>query len=262
VLVLALATPAAVSASSGGLGAAARVERAAPGRATGTARAEPSRTRLTGIPLRVQSAQVAPEAVSEDETEARARFLVERLEDRQAYARRWYNSWFAVYTGGAVVSSVRAGIADGEGARTENIVSAVKSAIGLVNLLRLQLPERHGAAPVLEIGADEPVQRLEAAETIVESAAARARDQRGWKEHLGNVVLNAIGGGILWAGGSPQRAAISTGVGLAFGELFIWTQPYGAVEDWDDYRERFGAPVREGLTVAPFPGGLALETTF
>jgi hypothetical protein len=218
---------------------------------------------IAGYAQLVQAGETVP--TGDDETEARLRFLVDSLEDRQPYARRWYNSWLAVYSGGAVVSAVRAGLADGEGARAENIVSAVKSAIGFVDLTMRRPPEeRQGADPVLAMpGATPPdrVRQAEAAEDLLRTNAVRARANRGWWQHVGSLALNLAGGAVLLAGGSPERAAISTGVGIVFGELFIWTQPYGFVEDWEGYRERF-EPLHERVSVVPIPGGLALEATF
>jgi hypothetical protein len=87
-----------------------------------------------------------------------------------------------------------------------------------------------------------------------------ATERVTWPRHVLNVALNAAGGGVLLAIGEPTRAAVSTGIGIAFGELYIWTQPDGADEDWDAYRKRFDSGAELSFNVTP--GGLAFEMRF
>jgi hypothetical protein len=48
-----------------------------------------------------------------------------------------------------------------------------------------------------------------------------------------------------------RRAAQSTGLALAFGELSIWTRPWSARRDLREYRQRFGGLA--SVSAAPRP---------
>jgi len=201
-------------------------------------------------------------SLSSAEVRERTDFLIERLDARRKHATWYYRSWFTVYSLGIVFSSVQAGVADGEGRRAESIVSAVKSTIGMSNLLFRPLEARHGADSVRALPGEtdaERLARLERAEKQLEENAERAAEARNWQSHLSNVALNMAGGAVLLIGGSPKRAAVSAGIGLVFGEISILTEPVTPADDWEAYKSRYG---ETGWTLAPFPGGLALHTTF
>jgi hypothetical protein len=201
--------------------------------------------------------ELTPEEVAE-----RTDFLIQSLESRQKYGTRWHRSWVGIYSIGIVVEGARAGFTDHRGARADYLISASKSAIALVELYVRPIKERFGADPILampDVTEEDRLRRLDAAEKLLEENAARDHSRYGWLPHLANVLLNATGGGILLAIDEPERAAISTAVGVVFGELFIWTQPKGADADLHAYRERFGDAEASHWSFGVMPGGLALR---
>jgi hypothetical protein len=204
----------------------------------------------------------AASSLSDAEVRERTDFLIERLDARRKHATWYYRSWMTVYTLGITFGSLQAGLADGEGDRAENIVSAVKSTIGLSNLLFRPLEARHGADSVRALpgeSAADRLARLERAEAQLAENADRAAEARNWQSHLSNVALNLAGGAVLLIGGSPRRAAVSAGVGMTFGEVSILTEPVTPAEDWEAYESQYGETT---WTLAPFPGGLAFHATF
>jgi hypothetical protein len=200
--------------------------------------------------------------LSSEQVRERTDFLIERLEARRKHATWWYRSWFTVYTGGLLWGTVRAATVDGEGKRAENIVTAVKSTVGLSNLLFREFDARHGADAVnaLPNATDADARaRLETAELQLAANAKRATRARSWKAHASSIALNTAGGAALLIVGSPERAAISTGMGLVFGEIAILTEPVTPKQDYAEYQQRYGTT---DWSLMPIPGGLAFEMSF
>ena len=204
--------------------------------------------------------QLTPEQVTE-----RSDFLLQSLESRQKYGTRWHRSWVTVYSLGLVVEGVRAGLTDHDGARAEYLVGATKAVIALGEIYGRPICERFGADPILEMPDatdDDRLRRLVAAEDLLEDNAKRDHSRYTWLPHASNAALNLAGGGVLLAIDEPERAAMSAGVGIAFGELFIWTAPRGADADLHAYRQRFGDEEQPRLSFGVMPGGIALQYRF
>jgi hypothetical protein len=209
-------------------------------------------------------------ATAADDAEVRERleFLEERLDAAQRAGRLWSWGWFGVYSTGVVASSTRAALADDADGRVVGIVNAGKSVIGIGRMLAAPLPARLGAEPIRAMPDATPAERLarlQAAEALLEESAERAEAKFTPWPHLGNALLNLAGGAIILAYGDWRDAAISTGVGLAMGELRIWTLPTRPGRDRDAYEARFGRPVGEvaaGVAITPRPNGLAITFRF
>jgi hypothetical protein len=214
--------------------------------------------------------ELAQIASAADDAEVRERllFLEERLDTAQAAGRRWYWSWFGIDSAGLIASSVRAALADDGDGRVLGIVNAGKSAVGLGRLVAAPLPARFGADPIRAMPAATPEQRLarlHAAEALLEDSAERAEEKFTPWPHLSNALLNLAGGGIILGLGDWRDAAISTGLGLAIGELRIWTAPGRPARDLEAYQGRFGAlasEARASFEVTARPNGLAVTFRF
>lgn len=221
------------------------------------------------LPLKLgqmPATETAPAAVtaepSAQDIDARARYLMERLDARKKHATWWHRSWFAVYTGGMAFTALRLGITDSSGVRADSIVSGVKSAIGLSNLLFRPLEARHGADRIRAMPGETREQRLarmEAAEKQLEANAARASKARDWRAHLSSVGLNVAGGAALLIGGWQKRAAVSAALGIVVGEISIYTEPVTPAQDWDDYQARKSSRT---WTLLPSGNGLTFAMTF
>ena len=212
----------------------------------------------------------------------RLRFLRERLRDEARRARIWTWSWAGIYAG-LTAGQLALTPAFSKSQRRDYYVGAGSSFLGLavVGVMPLQvmgdqrwLERRLAKAPP---GTHECVLLAEAEQLLVRDAKNEAFGV-STLVHLGNILVNlgvfaALGFGF----GHWPSGAISFTVGVAVGEVMIFTQPLGAVEDLRRYRagELTPAPPapRVGLTVAPFapftptgargaPHGAALALTF
>jgi len=204
-------------------------------------------------------------SLTPDEVTDRTEFLVESLESRQNYAKWWYRDWLAIYVGTVAVQGTRAAITDHDGARAQQLIDVGKAMIALADLHFRPVRDRYGADSILAMPAeseDERLRRLEAAEKLLKANAKREEARTFWLSHVANFGVNAAGGAILLAIDEPTRAAISTGVGFAFGELRLWTQPHGARGDWREYLRRFGEEPEERWSFGVIPGGVALQYRF
>jgi hypothetical protein len=224
----------------------------------------------TAAPGRAQPVEVGPqlEGLDDPEIQARTGFLEERLDAGRRSAQAWQYGWTGVYGVTTTVSAVGTLLADDADDRVYNLVGAVKSAGALAQLLLDPLPARLGAAPMREVPATTRrgrLERLAVGERQLFVNAARAEQRYSLRRHLEGVTTNLIGGAVIWAFGDSSDAVVSTLSGIAVGELQIWTQPWRATGDLEDYRNRFtdGSPVGAGdWELRPRPGGVELALRF
>ena len=182
------------------------------------------------------------EDLSPAETEARLGFIERRLDEGQLSAQVWQYGWTGVFGVGMVAGAAQAAMADDGDERVYQIVGAVKSAGGLAQMLTDPLPARLGAEPLRKVPDGTPegrLQRLALGERQLIDNAARAESRYSWRLHLEGVTTNAIGGAVIYALGDSTDALVSTLSGILVGELQIWTQPWRAISDLDDYRAAF-----------------------
>ena len=204
----------------------------------------------------------------EGEIEERLEFLEQRLEATQLRAQIWQYGWVGVYGVSAIANSVEAASTDDDDDRVASIVNAGKSTIGFTQMLLDPLPARLGADPVRAMPDGTPqgeVARLRRAEALLQASAERARQKYTFRPHLQTALVNLAGGGLIWAFGEWEDAALSTGLGLLVGELQIWTLPNQPYRDLAAYQARFGrAPGLSGAGwhVAPRPNGITIAYRF
>ncbi len=174
-------------------------------------------------------------------------YLEQALDGNRTYARWYTGAWTGVYGIGMAVGAAQgAGLGDYNGPeRAIGIVTATKSMVGMLRLWWWEPPEaKYGAEKMREIplqGASDCDLRLSAGEKALMRSAEQARKRWDWKRHAGNVAVNGIG--LVIAGeisGEYKKAAASAGLGLVFGELSIFTFPWQAESDWDEYKRRYG----------------------
>jgi hypothetical protein len=197
-------------------------------------------------------AQVADEydlalsSMSDEEIAARTSFIEERLRRNSRHALAWQASWTAIYAGGMVVQTGRAVVAESTSERADLIVSASKATIG--TLSRVLRPPRAvlGARPLARVAGDsreERVNRLLMAEALARYDARQADNRYSWIAHTVNIGLNVAGALIVHlAFHDPERAWTSAAIGIAVGELQIWTQPWQPKRAWEAYQRSYGTP--------------------
>ncbi len=185
----------------------------------------------------------AAQAMPDDEVERRIHFLESRLKSEASQAR-WYEAgWSMVYVGGLGYGAYQIAQADSKAAIADGIVGASKSVIGAATLV-LQPLKAGRSVRELDDGAGPAVgnrdQRLALAESLLRRNAKESDIRYAWQPHVISLALNLVGGAIVWIAGDFRRAAESTGLAIAFGELSIWTRPWGAKRDLRDYQREFG----------------------
>jgi hypothetical protein len=151
------------------------------------------------------------------------------------------------------VSSVQAGFEDDGGERADQVVNAVKSGIGLTRNLVAPPVIRKAPQDLAAIDPAAPdgcARRLARAEEILVRAAEQAqRERRAWLPHLGNLALNLVGAVIVAEGFDEGSGWSSGAIGLAVGEVRIWSYPWHAQETKRDYEQRFPPSLGGAQTV-------------
>jgi hypothetical protein len=208
-----------------------------------------------------------PSTLSDSELDARLLFLEERLDGGETWAKSWQWGWTGIYGGGIAYGTARAITEDSDHSRVNHIVTAAKSAIGTTRLLLWRHPGRHGADSMRAIEGDSreaKLARLAQGEALLQSVAKRAEQRTDWKPHAGNLALNLAGAGFILGFGCDADAWESLGVGIAVGELNIWTAPKRGISDLSDYETRFGMKTasRFEWMIVPTMGGAAIKLTF
>ncbi len=208
-----------------------------------------------------------PSVLSDAELDARLRFLEERLDAGERGAKYWQWGWAGFFSGSVLYGTGRAIASDHAKDRVSHIVSAAESVIGTVHQFFWPLPGRNGAAPMRAIPGDSreaKIARLSAGESELLAIAVRTKDRTDWKYHLGNVALNAAGAGAIFAYGHDSDAWQALGIGIAIGEISIWTAPRRGSQDLEDYQTRFERKTARRLqwSIVPMMGGAGIQVTF
>jgi hypothetical protein len=194
----------------------------------------------------------------------RIAYLDATLERERALMSRWVWGWGLGFAGVAA-GQVGLGLAiSDEGRSIDLYVSATKAGIGAlytaVNSPRVR-PAR------IELG-DTSCAALAAAEEALFAGARAQRRGSGLLVRGGSLVVNA--GAVLYLGLAHDRwgsGLLGAAVGLAVGEVKIYTQPSGAIAAARRYRDGDprGAPTGRAFGVGPGPAGslgLSLGGTF
>jgi hypothetical protein len=177
--------------------------------------------------------------LSDAELDERATYLEAELARNAHETRIWYGAVTTAYAAGVVVEADLALDTRSRPAIADYTVGAVKATIGVVG--RLARPPRCVFGPTpgeLVPGQDRAsrAQRVLVAESLLRVDAKENDHRYSPLSHSLNVGLNVIGMLIIGLGYHDwARAGESVAVGLAFGELTIWTQPWHAKAAWKRY---------------------------
>lgn len=202
------------------------------------------------------------------QTAARIDFLESRLDAGRTRAAWWYYGWLSFFAVGVGVQGTRAAVTGGHDA--DLLSGAIKAAIGVTELALRPLPGRRGAAESRAIPEDSQQNctlRLDIAERTLERAAEQGHTRTSWLQHLSSLAINLTASVLVdtvWD--DERRAWESFAISEAVSEVHLWTHPWRAIGDLEDYRTRFdGAPtaaLQWQWRVAAAPGGLALQWKF
>jgi hypothetical protein len=218
-------------------------------------------------PETVSAITSSSEALSDEDLDRRLDWLTTTLDGAATYSKLWQYGWSSGYTLGIGIGTAQAVTTNKNDTMVNGIVTASKAVIGTARLLLAPHPGRLGAGPMREIVGDDrasKLRRLTVGELQLSRAAERAEDRLRWQRHTGNVLLNAVGGAFIFGFGDPVDAAISIAVGIAVGELMIFTSPKAAESELQSYRERFAGapPPKWRVSLAPMANGAAIRIQF
>lgn len=204
---------------------------------------------------------------STSQIDERLDFLEQRLEAAQTAGQLWHYGWLGIYGAGLIANGTEAALADDGDDLAAPLVGIGKTTFAITRLLMEPLPARLGADPIRAMPNATPEQaaaRLRAAEALLLESADRAREKYTLWPHLSNALINLAGGGIILAFDDWKDAAMSTGLGLAFGEIKILTMPERALDDLAAYEGRYGPvpPADVGWYLVPRRNGVALVLRF
>jgi hypothetical protein len=215
---------------------------------------------LAWLPLADGAEQPATDrtALSDVEIERRLDFIERRLDASKRHAQIWYWSWMTVNLGATVGLSVGSALTEDGDTRASFIPQAVLAALGVADLTVLRpLQARFGADPIgglPDATRAQRLEKLERAEALLRSNAARAEGRQSWLLHVANFGLNAAAGAATYFTGKTSDALISFGSGWAGGELYIWSEPGAPARDWQDYERFKSRAATAGLRVSVVPG--------
>ncbi len=206
--------------------------------------------------------------LSEEEIERRLAFIEARLNAGRTSARYWQYGWSGFFAANMAAQGYMAFESNDGDNQTKYAVGAAKSAFALALMLFRPLAATEGAAPLQDMPTDTPAQksaRLEAAEDLLQSNAARAGERKSWTRHLTAVGVHFIGSTTIAAVGDIKDAAVSNISGIAISQAQIWSQPARAFDDLADYERAFpDTPPEEPSTceLTPIQGGLCVTFRF
>lgn len=181
----------------------------------------------------------APPSAAAARVDERLAFLEERIEIQRLHAQVWWETFITFYGIGVIVQSARAAEASEDRAEQADLVVSVVKAVGGV--------ARYAFDPMKGIQGFDPVEgessqaRLARGERILRQNAEATTPFGPWYAHLINVAINGTGAVIVGAGfGDWRQGLISAGIGVAVGEISLFTQPWEADDDLEEYENRFG----------------------
>ncbi len=207
--------------------------------------------------------------LSDEELESRVASLVGRLDAGKGNAQLWQYSFQGAWGIGIALGTTEAVLTNDRDKRVSSIVTASKATLGSLRLGLWPNPGRLGAEPILEIPGDDRQAleaRVRAGEAQLLAVDHRARSRKSWVPHASNVGINMAGFGVIAALGDLEDAAISAGVGIAFGELMLLTMPWRGEEDLAAYRRSLGNPApvdpKPSFFLAPSHRGAVVGVRF
>ena len=218
------------------------------------------------IPRASLAAQTTP--LSEEEIDQRLAFIEQRLNAGQPGARRWQYGWSGLFAANAAFQGFMAIKSNNGDNQVSYTVDAVKSAGALALMLLRPLPAIDGAEPLEAMPAanrEQKYARLQAAESLLQTNAQRARERTSWSRHLLSIGVHLVGSSAIVALGDVQDAVISNMTGIAISQAHIWSQPWRAIDDLKAYEQQFPATptaAPHAWELSSIPGGLGITIHF
>lgn len=177
-----------------------------------------------------------------EDAAAHAANLARRLGRNRSHMRAWNTTWFSIFTATTIAQGALAITSDFRGDKAVYGLGAARAGLGALSIPIL------GVRTVdLKLEGSPCADLLAAEKALRENVRLHAKG-RGWFKHTGVVALNTAA--FLYLGFAFDewpRAALGGVVGIAVGEIQIFTQPMGSRDILSSYRDGLG-PVPPAAT--------------
>lgn len=211
------------------------------------------------LPAGAARAQDAAPALPPLDLQARIDFLEQRFDAGRTYAQAWQYGWSGANVLGIGYGAYQALTLDSFGGKVAGGVNAIKSVLGLVNLLQDPLPGLEGGDPIR--APRNPADRLRVGEALLRRADDRANYNYTFGAYRSNLIINAVAGATIAAAGHMGDALVSSLGGFTLGAIQTLSEPTRATTDLRDYETRFGATRAAGRDGLP-PARIAVSFSF
>jgi hypothetical protein len=196
--------------------------------------------------------------------EARLKFLSAELRDESARAYTWRHAWAMTY-GVLTIVQIAAVPLIIPVDQVEWWVAAATTAVGAAFVIIDPLEVLEAGPPYAQRApaADDVCAVIAEGEGLLERSASEETTSRRWYMHAANVVFNLGIGLILGLGyGHWVAGAVNVALGVAIGEVTIFTSPNRLISAWSEYqRGELGekpSPVAFRVFPLVHPGGAGL----
>ncbi len=191
--------------------------------------------------------------------QARFAFLNQKMQGSARWTRIWKWTWVGVWGAGTAAQLALIPAVDDPGSDADNAVGAAATGLSLIAQLLIPLAvldEQPQLAALEGRVAGGDCAALADAEARFKLAAEDQAAAISWPSHAINVGLNAAYALVLGLGFKRwESGAIGAAVGLALGELMIFSQPRQLEDDLEAYlRGSLGATAVQ-VHVLPLVGG-------
>ena len=190
----------------------------------------------------------------DDEVRERTAFIEAALDDEAPAAKRWWWGWTIGYSAVAIGEGVAAALVSDRDLRVDLAVGSLSALLGALGLLIMPLDAAFAADELADLPDDTPearVDRLAAAESLLDDAAESQLAQTSWVQHALTGAWAVASGAFLWL--VEERVVsglIQFGAALVGGEARILTLGTGAATYREDYSQRFAPEVCQQVAAA------------
>lgn len=207
--------------------------------------------------------------LTDEELDHRFEFIKKRLDAQHDNAFWWQYGWEGIYAVSAASQAAAWSAAETQDEKVNFRVGALKSLAGFAAMHAKPLPGSRvytaAVCDVCEINSRVyKIERLKQAEQALENRAWRAAHIHNIKRHGIGVIVNVLAGLYIAKHGDETDAIVSTVGGIISGEVNIFTQPTGSIQDWSEYQQLDQSKVSNAWNwkLIPTGHGLALNVQF
>ena len=204
----------------------------------------------------------------------RLQVICHMLEQGRPNASQWWTGWLIGYSAATIGQGAVALASKDQATRQDMALGAATTCLGAIGqiiapMVPAYAPGRLAGMP--ETTLEQRLSKLSEAEKLLHASALREKAGRSWKTHAIAGIVDLGSGLVVWLGfkRSIWEGVANFALNTAIAEAQIWTQPTRAMDDYNDYVNRYLSIGRSGysnskihLTVHAVPGGCGLSILF